>query len=306
MGKFYWLKLGRNFFKRHDMLILDSMNLDGKQYELFFVKLMVESIDHDGALRFSDEIPYTEDMLATITNTDKGVARDAMKVFLKFGLVVLLEDGTFFIPLVRGLIGSAEDNDNANRQRRYRERVASASVTENNGERYGDVTKCNGERYASVTETLQNVTHSVTKNNESKSKSKSKIQSKSKIKEKEKERENERTSSLAALSEKKSRFVPPTVEEVKAYCEERKNGINPETFVDFYSSKNWMVGKTKMVDWKACVRTWEKRERDMIQAPGKKELEIMENDYGNKEDFPVFDADPLADLDKILGDMNNE
>ena len=304
MGKFYWLKLGRNFFKRHDMLILDSMNLDGKQYELFFVKLMVESIDHDGALRFSDEIPYTEDMLATITNTDKGVARDAMKVFLKFGLVVLLEDGTFFIPLVRGLIGSAEDNDNANRQRRYRERVASASVTENNGERYGNVTKCNGERYASVTQALQNVTQSVTKNNESKSKSK--IQSKSKIKEKEKERENERTSSLAALSEKKSRFVPPTIEEVKTYCEERKNGINPETFVDFYSSKNWMVGKTKMVDWKACVRTWEKRECDTIQAPGKKKLEIMENDYGNKEDFPVFDADPLADLDKILGGMDNE
>ena len=53
-------------------------------------------------------------------------------------------------------------------------------------------------------------------------------------------------------------FTPPTIEEVRAYCQERKNSIDPETFVDFYASKGWMVGKTKMKDWKACVRTWEK------------------------------------------------
>lgn len=53
-------------------------------------------------------------------------------------------------------------------------------------------------------------------------------------------------------------FVKPTVEEVKAYCEERKNGINPNDFVDFYESKGWMVGKNKMVDWRATVRTWER------------------------------------------------
>ena len=55
------------------------------------------------------------------------------------------------------------------------------------------------------------------------------------------------------------RFVPPTVEEVRAYCEERHNGIDPEEFVDFYQSKGWMVGKDKMKDWKAAVRNWERR-----------------------------------------------
>ena len=53
-------------------------------------------------------------------------------------------------------------------------------------------------------------------------------------------------------------FTPPTVEEVKAYCAERNNGINAEDFVDFYTSKAWFVGKNKMVDWKAAVRTWER------------------------------------------------
>lgn len=52
----------------------------------------------------------------------------------------------------------------------------------------------------------------------------------------------------------------PTIDEVYAYCKERKNGINPEAFYDFYESKGWMVGKNKMTDWKACVRTWEKRQ----------------------------------------------
>lgn len=54
-------------------------------------------------------------------------------------------------------------------------------------------------------------------------------------------------------------FSPPTVEEVKAYCEERKNGIDPQRFVDFYASNGWMVGKNPMKDWKASIRTWESR-----------------------------------------------
>ena len=61
-------------------------------------------------------------------------------------------------------------------------------------------------------------------------------------------------------NKKKKRFTPPTIEEVKAYCEERGNSIDAETFVNFYASKGWLVGKSPMKDWKACVRTWEKNE----------------------------------------------
>lgn len=54
-------------------------------------------------------------------------------------------------------------------------------------------------------------------------------------------------------------FTPPTVEEISAYCNERKNGVDPHRFFDFYQAKGWMVGKNKMRDWKAAVRTWERR-----------------------------------------------
>ena len=57
---------------------------------------------------------------------------------------------------------------------------------------------------------------------------------------------------------KAKRFIPPTVEEVEAYCSERGNGIDAQSFIDFYESKGWMIGKNKMKDWKAAVRTWER------------------------------------------------
>ena len=58
-----------------------------------------------------------------------------------------------------------------------------------------------------------------------------------------------------------NRFAPPTVDQVREYCEERGNSVNPQRFVDYYSSNGWMVGKNKMKDWKAAVRTWEQKEK---------------------------------------------
>jgi len=56
------------------------------------------------------------------------------------------------------------------------------------------------------------------------------------------------------------RFTPPSLEEVAGYCFDRNNGVDPQRFVDFYSSKGWKVGNSPMKDWKAAVRTWERRE----------------------------------------------
>lgn len=56
-------------------------------------------------------------------------------------------------------------------------------------------------------------------------------------------------------------FVKPTLEEVKAYCEERKNTVNAEHFIDYYTSNGWKVGRNPMKDWKAAVRTWEQKEK---------------------------------------------
>lgn len=63
-------------------------------------------------------------------------------------------------------------------------------------------------------------------------------------------------------------FLKPKVDEIHAYCSERKNSIDPQRFYDFYESKNWMVGKNKMCDWRAAVRNWERRAKDDRQTKG--------------------------------------
>lgn len=73
-------------------------------------------------------------------------------------------------------------------------------------------------------------------------------------------------------------FVPPSVEEVRAYCLERGNGIDPQYFVDYYDSNGWMVGKTKMKDWKATVRRWEANERKNGSGAEKKEEKSIGDD----------------------------
>jgi hypothetical protein len=58
------------------------------------------------------------------------------------------------------------------------------------------------------------------------------------------------------------RFVPPTVDQVRLYCDERGNQVDPRAFVDHYTANNWFRGKTKISDWRACVHTWERRARE--------------------------------------------
>jgi len=78
-------------------------------------------------------------------------------------------------------------------------------------------------------------------------------------------------------SNKKALFKKPTLDEVKNYCILRKNNIDAEAFIDFYESKNWMVGKNKMKDWKASVRTWERRDKKKPQTMSKIHQHLQKN-----------------------------
>lgn len=64
-----------------------------------------------------------------------------------------------------------------------------------------------------------------------------------------------------------AKFTPPTLEEVTAYCRERQNGIDPQTFIDHYTSNGWRVGNAPMKDWQAAVRTWEQRRKNEAPNP---------------------------------------
>lgn len=116
--KYFWLKLDRNFFKRHDISIVESME-NGKDYVLFYLKLLVESIDHEGDLRFSETIPYNDKMLATITNTNIDIVRSAIKVFKELGLIQILDDQTIYMTEVQKMLG---ESSSKHRVQAFRER----------------------------------------------------------------------------------------------------------------------------------------------------------------------------------------
>jgi hypothetical protein len=96
-----------------------------------------------------------------------------------------------------------------------------------------------------------------------------------------------------SISKKESRFTAPSVEEVRAYCLERKNTVDAETFVDFYTMKGWKVGKESMQDWKAAVRTWERNRQTPQEPPKPKPLkghiEKRINEYGEEREVWVND-----------------
>lgn len=103
--RYYWLRLKRDFFKRHDIQIIESME-NGKDYILFYLKLLCESVDHEGNLRFSEQIPYNEKMLSTITNTNVDIVRRAIEIFSELGMMDVLDDGTIYMNEVQKMIGS--------------------------------------------------------------------------------------------------------------------------------------------------------------------------------------------------------
>lgn len=124
--RYYWLKLKRDFFKRHDIQIIESVP-NGKDYVLFYLKLLAESIDHEGLLRFNDLIPYSEQMLSTITNTNIDIVRSAITLLKQLDLIEILDDQTIFVKDTAKMMGEGSSTE---RVRRFRDRKSQKLLPE--------------------------------------------------------------------------------------------------------------------------------------------------------------------------------
>lgn len=114
--KFYWLKLNKDFFDRHEVKIIEAA---GKDQLLFYIKLLCESVSHNGELRFSDKVPYTRGMLSSVTNTNPFIVDSAMDLLLDLGLIEYEDDGTYVMTKVPSMIG--HETKWAEKKRTYRE-----------------------------------------------------------------------------------------------------------------------------------------------------------------------------------------
>ena len=128
--KYYWLKLRKDFFERHDIRIIRGMD-NGDEYLVFYLFMLAESIGHEGRLRFSDKVPYTIKTLAALTGLSYDIVEGAIETLSDLGMLQTLEDGTIYLPEFPDLVGS--DTEWAKKKREYRTRRQNEDTKETDG-----------------------------------------------------------------------------------------------------------------------------------------------------------------------------
>lgn len=118
--KYYWLKLNENFFEREEIKVIENRT-NGKDYIIFYLKLLLKSIHNEGKLKFRNVIPYTPEMLANITNTNIDTVKVAIDLFIQLGLMDMWDDGTMFMFETQNMIGS--ETEWAEKKRKYRKQI---------------------------------------------------------------------------------------------------------------------------------------------------------------------------------------
>ena len=117
--KKYWLKLDKDFMKSPQMKVIRNMP-NGKDYIIFYLSLMLESVETVGHLRFTSLVPYNAEMLSSVTDTNVDVVRSAIKLFCELGMMQIFDDGTIFMTEVPKITG--KESESAERVRKYREK----------------------------------------------------------------------------------------------------------------------------------------------------------------------------------------
>lgn len=136
--KYYYLKLKENFFDTEDMKLLQAMK-DGYLYSDILLKLYLQSLRQDGRLMYRGIVPYTTDMIATLTRHQTGTVEKAIKVLAQMGLVEILDNGAIYMLDIQNFIG--QSSSEADRQRNYRKMInAEKSRLLSNGSVTDDVT----------------------------------------------------------------------------------------------------------------------------------------------------------------------
>ena len=231
MAEVKWIKITTDMFDNRKIKHLRRLP-DGNNIVLIWVMLLTLAgrCNSGGMIFLTENIPYTPKMLADELDFEESTVTLALQALERLGMVSTTTSGFINLPgwedhqNIEGLDKIREQT--RKRVADYRTRKKQALLSDDSNV---TVTDCN----AADKDTDKDI-----------------------------DKEKEEDISLPAEAPTKTkRFSPPSVEDVAAYCQERKNGIDADAFVDYYSARNWTMGKTKMKDWKAAVRTWERNRK---------------------------------------------
>ena len=263
--QYYWIKFHDNFFNDKRIKRLRQL-AGGDTFTIIYLKMQLRALQTEGFLYFDNVLDDFYKELALDLDENPDNVKVTIQYLLSVGLLEISPDGReYFLPEVPKNVGS--ETASAKRVRAFRERKKNQQALQCNATNEtvnalqcnADVTKmlqCN----ADVTKALQCNTETLQCNapvTDVKRECSVEIEI-------EKDIDIDKRESIER--KKAKAFFPPTYEEVKAYCEERQNHVDVQRFIDFYSAKGWMIGKNKMKDWKAAVRTWERDDDNWFKA----------------------------------------
>lgn len=248
--KYWYIQLNVNFFDDERIDWLCEQN-NGYAYVVLYLKLCLKTANNNGILtrQIGDMIiPYNVDKIAEVTHMNVDVVRVALELYKRIGLVYEADENCNFmrLPEVPGMVGCVTQAALDKRKQRERKQLKEGKCPEN---------------------VQENVQENV----------------RQELRDKSKELRVNNLESEQEKEKKRKRFTPPTVDEVREYCLERNNGIDPEAFTAFYASKGWKVGNSQMKDWKQAIITWEKREQrehPQQQKPKKREYREIRDENG--------------------------
>lgn len=230
MAEVKWIKLVTDLFDNRKIKQIEVLP-EGDAIIVIWMKLLclAGNINDSGYVYFTNEIPYTDQMLSTQFNRPLTTIQLALKTFEQFGMIEIIDD------MLR--ISNWEKYQSVDKMAEIREynRLAKQRSREkqkllNNVNDMSMTSQpCQGTDIDIDIE--EDIDIDIDTNNNTKGKT------------------------------KRKRFVKPTVEDIRAYCVERGNNVNPERFYNYYESNGWMVGKNKMKNWKAAVLTWEDNQK---------------------------------------------
>ena len=220
MSEIKWIKLSTDVFNNRKIRQIEKLP-DGDTIVVIWFKLLILAgqINDGGLVYFTRDIPYNDQLLSDQFDRPISTIRLALSTFTQFGMIQIVDEIIEVTNWER--YQNTEGLERIREQNRLRKR--------NQRERE--------KQLLLDSHVTSRDSHATDKNRLDKNKNRL---------------DKNKNSNTA------SRFTPPSLDEVRAYCEERGNNVDPERFIDFYESKGWMIGKNKMKDWKAAVRTWEK------------------------------------------------
>lgn len=253
MAEVKWIKIVTGIFDDEKIQLIDSMpDADAILVIWFKLLCLAGKCNRNGLLMMSDRIAYTDGMLSAIFHRKESTIKLALTTFEQFGMIEIFDNVI--------TITNWEKHQNVDRLAELREYNRKAQ-----------------QKHRAKQKQLADVND---KSMTSQSCQETDI-------DKEVDKENRVVSYDTTLKEskpKKSGFRAPTVEEVAAYCRERKNHVDAEHFVAHYEANGWMVGRNPMKDWKAAVRTWERNGYDKPKK-GPNGVELTPDYNGDLDDI---------------------